>query len=586
MTIGLRLPIIFALASFASAAPVHLVDEKPISIQRIEPNVILVDFGRVSFGNIRLMPSQKTDGTVTVHFGEDSKDGRVNRKPPGTVRYAMATTKLNGPAPIIVAPPADKRNTQTGSSNTPPAVLTPPQWGVVLPFRWVEIEGWQGELKPEHIVRKSAYAQTWDDHAASFECSDAMLNRIWELCRHSIKATTFAGVYVDGDRERIPYEADAYLNQLSHYYTDNDTRMARDTFDWLMKHPTWPTEWAFHMIFMAYADYRHTGDVEWLASRYRSLKSKLLLERAREDGLLVSNENQVKKDDIVDWPKNERDGFVFKPVNTVVNAFHIRSLEMMSEMARALKQNNDAAAYEAMASKARISFHQLLFDPKNGAYRDGEGTDHMSQHASLFPLAFGLVPHEHRAAVVDYVGKRGMACSVYAAQYLMEGLFSNEAAARALELIAVPGDRSWRHMVESGATVTWEAWDMKYKPNQDWNHAWGAAPANLLPRFVLGAEALVPGWEQARVRPHTGSLAHAKGKIPTPRGPIVVSWENQNRFQMHLNLPQGMTAKLELPAPPSSRGISINGSSVPATRVGSRWLVKDEVSGTVRATVE
>ena len=27
-------------------------------------------------------------------------------------------------------------------------------------------------------------------------------------------------------------------------------------------------------------------------------------------------------------------------------------------------------------------------------------------------------------------------------------------------------------MVESGTTITWEAWDMKCKPNQDWNHAW------------------------------------------------------------------------------------------------------------------
>ncbi len=68
------------------------------------------------------------------------------------------------------------------------------------------------------------------------------------------------GVYVDGDRERIPYEADAYLNQLSHYYTDNDTQMARDTFDHLMKHGTWPTEWAPHMIFMAHADWMQTGD--------------------------------------------------------------------------------------------------------------------------------------------------------------------------------------------------------------------------------------------------------------------------------------------------------------------------------------
>ncbi len=588
MTISFRiiLPAVLALAVSAFAAPVHLVDEAPVSIQRIDPDVILVDFGRVAFGNIRLMPPAKTDHAVTVHFGEDFKDGRINRKPPGTVRYALAKTHLQEDSPIIVAPPADKRNTQTRSSNTPPAVLTPAEWGVVLPFRWIEIEGWQGELKPQQIVRKSAYSETWDDNAASFECSDGMLNRIWELCRHSIKATTFAGVYVDGDRERIPYEADAYLNQLSHYSTDNDIRMARDTFDWLMKHPTWPTEWAFHMIFMAHADYRHTGDTEWLANRYESLKPKLLLERAREDGLLVSNEKQFKKDDIVDWPKNERDGFVFKPVNTVVNAFHIRSLQMMSKMAGALGKKNEAAEYESMASKANESFQNILFDPNKGAYRDGEGTDHTSQHASLFPLAFGLVPNERMAAVVDHVASRGMACSVYAAQYLMEGLFANGAATKALELINAPGDRSWRHMVESGATITWEAWDMKYKPNQDWNHAWGAAPANLLPRFVLGVEPLTPGWKQVRLRPNAGTLTKSSGKIPTPLGPITVSWENRNSFQMNLNLPRGIVARLELPASPTSKRVSINGTPIPAKRVGSRWLVRYAISGTVSVVVE
>ena len=148
------------------------------------------------------------------------------------------------------------------------------------------------------------------------------------------------------------------------------------------------------MIFMAHADYRHTGDAAWLSSRYESLKPKLLLERAREDGLLVSNEKQVKKDDIVDWPKSERDGFVFKPVNTVVNAFHIRSLQMMAEMAGTFGKKNEAAEYESMASKANASFQKTCSMRTSGAYRDGEGTDHMSQHASLFPLAFGLVPHE------------------------------------------------------------------------------------------------------------------------------------------------------------------------------------------------
>jgi hypothetical protein len=41
-----------------------------------------------------------------------------------------------------------------------------------------------------------------------------MLDRVWDLCHYSIKATTFAGVFVDGDRERLACEADAYLTQL------------------------------------------------------------------------------------------------------------------------------------------------------------------------------------------------------------------------------------------------------------------------------------------------------------------------------------------------------------------------------------
>lgn len=578
--------ILFAISFTTNAAPVHLVDEAPVSIRRINSTVILVDFGKVSFGNIQFIPPADFRQTLTVHFGEDFKDGRINRQPPGSVRFATAQARFGGGDSIIVAPAADERNTQNDRPNTPPAIRTPPEWGVVLPFRWVEIEGWPGELLPQYIVRKSAFSSTWDDQSASFESSDPMLNRIWELCRYSIKATTFAGVYVDGDRERIPYEADAYLNQISHYYTDRDTLMARDTFDHLMLHPTWPTEWAFHMIFMAHADFRHTGDAGWLASRYESLKPKLLLERARADGLLVSNEAQRKKNDIVDWPQGERDGFQFKRVNTVVNAFHIRSLQMMAEMASAVGKGNEAVKYSAMAAKAHASFQKILFNAQAGAYRDGEGTDHMSQHASLFPLAFGLVPSPHQESVVTHVGRRGMACSVYAAQYLMEGLFSNGGTDQALKLIQANNDRSWRHMVENGATVTWEAWDHKYKPNQDWNHAWGAAPANLFPRYVLGAEAGKPGWKQANIRPNPGHLTDAKGRIPTPLGPVEVSWENKETFQMNLSLPVGMTGRLDLPASPASKRVAINGQAVPASRVGDRWHVEPLVSGVVRVSVD
>ena len=202
------------------------------------------------------------------------------------------------------------------------------------------------------------------------------------------------------------------------------------------------------------------------------------------------------------------------------------------------------------------------------------------------PPAAALTPAEHRAGVTDFVAQRGMACSVYAAQYLMEGLFANDAGAKALALITAPNDRSWNHMVESGTTITWEAWDQKYKPNQDWNHAWGAAPASLLPRFVLGAQPLMPGWQRALIRPNPGSLKFAGGKIPTPRGPLLVSWKNESTFKLSLTLPPGVKAKVELPATENSRGVFRGDQSVSAHRAGSRWLLDKDVVGTVPLEVK
>ena len=566
--------ILFGLvASALHSAPVQLVDEKPLSIRKDSSGVYVVDFGRVAFGNIRLKAPVAGMGAVTVHFGEANVDGRVDRKPPGSVRYQSVEITLDETKSVLVAPPKDKRNTTVTHSTNPPAILTPAEWGVVMPFRWVEVEGWEGELKAEHIVRQSAFLSAWDDEAASFECSDPMLNRIWEFCRYSIKATTFAGIYVDGDRERIPYEADAYLNQLSHYYTDGDKEMARDSIAHLFEHGTWPTEWASHMILMVHADWMWTSDKQWLGENYELLKGKLLTERQAEDSLIASQPKHIKRGDIVDWPKGERDGYVFTERNTVVNAFHLRTLKLMEELAQALGKQEDAAHFAELFLTTRKQFQRTFFNEETGLYQDGVGTEHSSLHANLFPLAFGLVEEKHRRSIGEWLAKRGMKGSVYVAQYLLEALFEDGAAEQALGLMTAEGDRSWRHMIESGATISWEAWDQKYKPNQDWNHAWGAAPANLLPRYILGVEPFSPGYETALIRPNTGGLQYAKGKVPTGKGPIFVEWLEKEAFRLELSLPKGVRARVELPKLTADSQVYLGGEAVSAESFGERWLL-------------
>jgi alpha-L-rhamnosidase len=103
--------MLFAPGPPIVAAPVHLVDQAPVQISTVVPGVVLVDFGRVAYGNLRLTPPATATNRLTIHFGEALTAGRINRKPPGTVRYATTQVTPDRATPIIAAPSADPRNT-------------------------------------------------------------------------------------------------------------------------------------------------------------------------------------------------------------------------------------------------------------------------------------------------------------------------------------------------------------------------------------------------------------------------------------------------------------------------------------------
>jgi alpha-L-rhamnosidase len=143
-----------------------------------------------------------------------------------------------------------------------------------------------------------------------------------------------------------------------------------------------------------------------------------------------------------------------------------------------------------------------------------------------------------------------MACSVYGSQYLLDALYEVGEAEYALSLLTATHDRSWAHMIyDVNSTITTEAWDNKYKENQDWNHAWGAAPANIIPRDLMGLQPLEPGFKKIRIRPQIGSLTFARIKIPTIRGAVLLDIDHTNRYwQAKVTLPANMTAEIHLPA--------------------------------------
>ena len=593
--------------SAISVEPLVKSDERPVSVKTLDDGTLLADFGRAAFGQLRLTLTDAAQPcTIRLHLGERIKAGRVDRTPPGTCRYRCMELNLK-PGTHTYTPEIlpDWRNTHGD------AVLMPGYIGEVLPFRYLEIEGLPmgpvltpGTTNPvervQDIVRMYVHHPVgqWE---STFASSDEILNQVWELCKYSMEATSFIGYHIDGDRERIPYECDALINQLGWYGTERSYTLSRRSADYLLDHPTWPTEWILQTVLMAWYDYLYTGDSRLLEARYELLRAHTLSDLRASNGLVstrVAPQGPVFLEsirrtqpirDIVDWPQGrgsfglpdsnpgEADFFEFTDYNAVVNAYHYATLCAMAQIAEALGRDEEQDRWSADAVAFKDRFNKFFLDRRSGTYRDGIGSDHAALHSNLFPLAFGMVPERQVPRVAKYIAGKGMACSIANAKFLLDALYEAGAADAALALLTATHDRSWYNTIRSGSTISFEAWDDKYKPNQDWNHAWGAAPADLLPHRLLGVTPQEPGWDRILIRPQVASLTRVSGMVPTVKGPVCVAVETADSYRVTLILPSNTSARVEIPVPQRQTDrVMLDGEEVLAKWDGA-FLVLDPV---------
>lgn len=524
-----------AAATRGGAAPVGPAKatvaraERPTRFFRNAAGRLCADFGRDAFGWLEI-DAPRAGLEYFIVLGEHLlSDGTINRAPGQCVRVVCARWHTEKAGFQRVPLPPDPRNSFPAAEGVPIPVR--PEFGVVMPFRAAEIHECGFPLDARKI-RRLAVSYPADRDEASFECDDDRLNKVWDFCRHSMFATSFAGQFVDGDRERIPYEADAFASQMNWYAVSSDCAYPRKSVEHLYTHPTWPTEFRQVSVLSAWADWMWSGDASSLRRNYATLKSeKLLLPWRRGDGLLRTGgerrpwphmDNALGLADIVDWPPAERDDFDFREVNAVVNAFHYRSLLAMRDIAAAIGEDADAAEFGRMARATRAAFRRTFFDPATGLFVDGEGSRHSALHPNALALAFGLAPPRAAARIADWLEGRGMACSVYFAMYLLKALYAAGRADAAFRLLVADGDRGWLGMMRMGATITAEAWNMGVKPNMDWNHSWGATALSAVAWGLLGVRPLAPGFSRILVAPQPGPLKRLRAVVPTRAGPVRI----------------------------------------------------------------
>ena len=489
-----------------------LEEQTPGNVRTFDRGVSVADFGKDAYCHLVLTLNAETESRLDVLVGEVLKpDGRIEENPGGSRICCKETLTVKpGTAEYLMKFPPH-RNPYGGISS--------PQTPEIAPFRYVEIRNPNG-IEVAKVVRVAHFPE-FDDNASAFRCDDPELVKVWEFCKYSVKACIPYGLYIDGNRERLPYEADSYITALSHFAVDANYAACRTSIEWSLDHPTWPTEWRLLMPELVKVYLLYSGDGTTVRGWYERLKPFLLNLCIDERGLLDAKRYPDGIRDIVDWPEKERDGYEMKNVNFVPNAFRHLALLDMAYLAEVAGHKDEAAKYRAEAAALNDRLHEVMFD--GSLFVDSPGSKHHSVHAQMAAVCTGIVREEEKAAVAEFLKGKGMDCSVYGAQYLLNACFELGLGDHAVKLMTSDGLHSWRNMLRAGATVTMEAWDNSVKPNQDWNHSWATAPANVVARRLFGIRPLDSGFRRFCVEPDLSVLKNGFYRQPTPVGPIEVT---------------------------------------------------------------
>ena len=114
------------------------------------------------------------------------------------------------------------------------------------------------------------------------------------------------------------------------------------------------------------------------------------------------------------------------------------------------------------------------------------------------------------------------------------------------------GGNSWLGMIRQNATMTMESWQQapfEAQGGGTFSHPWTAAPAYIIPRFLMGVRPLEDGWRRVAIRPLPPTdLESASIEVPTGRGLVKLSFvQSASDFAANVTIPGNTFAQVCLP---------------------------------------
>ncbi len=527
-----------------SVEPVTVAEDvTPVAVTQPKPGSYVVDMGRTLTGWIRLTATGQPGAKVSMQYGEKlNADGTVYAIPnPGPRPRWQRDEYIFGGSGVETWEPSFTFKS----------------------FRYVQFDGLDAPPAQGSVIGRVVHSSVRT--TGEFSSSDTLYDQIHQAMQRTTLNVLLGYPAIDPANERNGWTADTQL--ITPSMTDNfgmdaflaqwldDIQDGQHTDGSISKidpirdgccYGGSAPEWTAAYPLVAWDLYVRYGDLGVLEAHYDSLTSYM----QSQYGTL--NDGIASASVYGDWyspgygpgPEDRR---------LTATAYVYRQATVMADIATALGHSDDAASYQSTADLIKTKFNALFLDTASGQYRTAIDPGYR-QASNAIPLAFGMVPDQYRASVVqglvdDVVAHGGhLNTGILGTPALLDVLTSNGHADLAHTIANQTTYPSWGQWLQAGADTLWEQWGLNARAHD--HPMFGTVDAWFYQDVAgISPDPQSPGYQHSIIKPYPmATPSQASASIDTVYGQIEVSWTaGTTAFNLNARVPGNATATVDVP---------------------------------------
>jgi len=411
-------------------------------------------------------------------------------------------------------------------------------------------------------------------YRGEFNCSDGMLNEIWQMCKRT-QEVNMEDAYVDCvTRERGMYLRDTIIQYHNNLALFGDQALMKRCLELYGQSPdatgkfraVYPNTGDYTIAdfslnglegFLAY--FQNTGDTELIIRYWDAIMGNLnwfnKLADQRSD-LLLDAEWDKKMGVKAHYGGFHGDLNIVKDymdntgIHCVFSCTYLIALECAVKLANAIGRNADASPLQQRIDILKKSIPATFWDDEKQSFADNDKKTTYSVHASLFAGRAGVIASDKLESVKKHVAyelrslfangyspEAGTFTSPSFAFYIFDGLYKLDLPEVAQNMMRT----GWGWMLFQGYKTCKEYFSRSV---DSLCHAWSASPAYYLSKNVLGVNyPQAPDLSKVEIKVKAPEILWAEGKFPHPQGgEIEIKWhtEQNKRVFDYVKAPNGV----------------------------------------------